>query len=108
MIDDRDYTWVGWILAGTIGLVAMTIWEVAKYYRWFPWQSVSRSAVTNEVHDRIHIAMSPEDRAELDDWRRRQTEIPSRAEAIRALIRAGLKATKPVRRGHLHLQPRRD
>lgn len=28
--------------------------------------------------------------AEIDDWRRAQEDIPSRAEAIRRLVRAGL------------------
>lgn len=39
-------TWVGWTLTGTIGLLAMTIWEVAKYRGWFPWQSIARPGVT--------------------------------------------------------------
>jgi hypothetical protein len=30
----------------------------------------------------------------LDDWRREQPDLPSRPEAIRRLIEAGLKATK--------------
>lgn len=32
--------------------------------------------------------------ARLDDWRRQQTEIPSRAEAIRILVEAGIEALK--------------
>ncbi len=31
---------------------------------------------------------------DIDDWRRQQPEIPSRAEAIRQLIKLGLAATK--------------
>ena len=40
--------------------------------------------------ERVHIAMDPDEIAAIDDWRRRQPSIPSRSEAIRALIRLGL------------------
>jgi hypothetical protein len=33
----------------------------------------------------------------IDDWRRHQPDLPSRAEAIRRLVEAGLKTQKPKR-----------
>ena len=44
--------------------------------------------------ERIIFAISKPDIAAIDDWRRRQLAIPSRSEAIRALIRLGLEATR--------------
>jgi hypothetical protein len=38
------------------------------------------------------MALTHEMVAEIDEWRRRQPDIPHRAEAIRRLIRLGLKA----------------
>ena len=32
--------------------------------------------------------------AEIDDWRRRQEDLPSRPQAIRRLVEIGLQATK--------------
>jgi hypothetical protein len=34
------------------------------------------------------------DVGEIDNWRRAQAEIPSRADALRTLVRLGLAATK--------------
>ena len=31
-------SWAGWMLAGGAGLLFTTIWEIAKYRSWFPWQ----------------------------------------------------------------------
>ena len=45
--------------------------------------------------ERIIFAISSADKAAIDDWRRRQPSIPSRSEAIRALIRLGLEAATP-------------
>ena len=50
--------------------------------------------MTDPKTERIHIAMTPAALAKVDDWRRRQVAIPSRSEAIRALIRLGLEATR--------------
>lgn len=41
------------------------------------------------------IRMSPELISEITEWRRRQEELPSEAEAIRRLIELGLKAARP-------------
>ncbi len=38
-------SWVGLTLAGTVGLLAMTIWEVAKYRGWFSGQPFARSRI---------------------------------------------------------------
>jgi hypothetical protein len=35
--------------------------------------------------------------ARIDDWRRKQTDLPSRAEAIRRLVEVGLKAKGKAR-----------
>ena len=40
------------------------------------------------------IRLSPEIRQRLDNWRRRQVDLPTRSEAIRRLLEAGLKGTK--------------
>ena len=38
------------------------------------------------------MRVEPEALARIDDWRRKQTDLPSRAEAIRRLVELGLKA----------------
>ena len=44
-------------------------------------------------HDKqMQMRVSDAFLAELDDWRRNQADIPSRAEAIRRLIHLGIKA----------------
>jgi hypothetical protein len=40
------------------------------------------------------VRLQPELSAPLDDWRRKQADLPSRAEAIRRLVELGLKAKK--------------
>jgi hypothetical protein len=42
----------------------------------------------------IGVRVRPEISGLLDDWRRKQPDIPSRAEAIRRLVEAGLKAKR--------------
>ena len=42
--------------------------------------------------ERFEMRMEPEALARIDDWRRKQTDLPSRAEAIRRLVELGLKA----------------
>jgi hypothetical protein len=46
---------------------------------------------------RFELRMDREEIAQVDDWRRHQADLPSRAEAIRRLIQFGLKAS-PSRR----------
>ena len=41
---------------------------------------------------RIPVMMAATDVASIDEWRRRQPDLPSRSEAIRRLIELGLKA----------------
>lgn len=38
------------------------------------------------------VRLQPELAVPLDEWRRRQQDLPSRAEAIRRLVELGLKA----------------
>ena len=38
----------------------------------------------------FQMRVSPEWLAQIDDWRRKQTAIPSRAEAIRHLVDRGI------------------
>ena len=40
---------------------------------------------------RIPVMMSAEEVEAIDEWRRKHPELPSRSEAIRQLIAAGLK-----------------
>jgi len=45
----------------------------------------------NEPKDqRVPVMMSASELKEIDDWRRRQDELPSRSEAVRRLIALGL------------------
>lgn len=48
---------------------------------------------------RVHLMMSASELEALDEWRRAQPDLPSRAEAIRRLIDLGLAArpAKPTR-----------
>ncbi len=45
-----------------------------------------------EKTQRFEMRIPPEFFKAIDDWRRRQPDIPSRAEAIRQLVEIGLKA----------------
>jgi TPR repeat protein len=42
--------------------------------------------------DTVMVRLQPELAAPLDDWRRKQADLPSRAECIRRLVELGLKA----------------
>jgi hypothetical protein len=44
---------------------------------------------------KFQMRNDPEFGRMLDDWRRRQPDIPSRAEAIRTLVRKGIEADLP-------------
>ena len=44
---------------------------------------------------RVHLMMSDSELRAVDDWRREQADLPSRAEAIRRLIQAGLTTKAP-------------
>jgi len=48
---------------------------------------------TGERHStRVHLMMSASELEAVHDWRRRQPDLPARAEAIRRLIQLGLTA----------------
>jgi metal-responsive CopG/Arc/MetJ family transcriptional regulator len=40
---------------------------------------------------RVHFIASPQILADIDDWRRRQEDLPSRSEAIRRILEAYLR-----------------
>jgi hypothetical protein len=46
---------------------------------------------TSELKDqRVPVMMSASELKEIDDWRRRQDDLPSRSEAMRRLIALGI------------------
>lgn len=45
-----------------------------------------------EKSERFQMRVAPSFWQAIDEWRRKQPDIPSRAEAIRQLVDAGLKA----------------
>jgi hypothetical protein len=47
---------------------------------------------------RLEIRLTPELARALDEWRRRQPDLPSKTEAIRRLIEAGTKAEQKTRK----------
>jgi hypothetical protein len=44
--------------------------------------------------DLVGVRIQPEIAKELDDWRRKQDDLPGRPEAIRRLVELGLKVKK--------------
>jgi metal-responsive CopG/Arc/MetJ family transcriptional regulator len=48
--------------------------------------------MTQKRDQRIPVHMTKNEVEQLDEWRRQQPDLPSRAEAIRRLIFRGLKA----------------
>jgi hypothetical protein len=48
-----------------------------------------RSAVTGDL---VGVRVQPDMAKLLDDWRRKQDDLPGRPEAIRRLVELGLKA----------------
>jgi len=50
-----------------------------------------RAAVTGDL---VGVRVQPEMAKQLDDWRRKQEDLPGRPEAIRRLVEIGLKARK--------------
>jgi metal-responsive CopG/Arc/MetJ family transcriptional regulator len=50
-----------------------------------------RPPATGEL---VGVRMQPELAHELDDWRRKQADLPSRPEAIRRLVEIGLRAKR--------------
>jgi hypothetical protein len=48
-----------------------------------------RAAVTGDL---VGVRVQPDMAKQLDDWRRKQDDLPGRPEAIRRLVELGLKA----------------
>lgn len=42
----------------------------------------------------VNVRLSVDSVSEIDDWRRKQDDLPGRPEAIRRLVEIGLKKTK--------------
>jgi metal-responsive CopG/Arc/MetJ family transcriptional regulator len=55
---------------------------------------MAKRAKSERQSARFFMKISPEFLARLDDWRRRQPDLPNRSEAIRRLVEAGMAATK--------------
>jgi hypothetical protein len=53
-----------------------------------------RAAATG---DPVLVRVQPDMAKQLDDWRRRQEDLPGRPEAIRRLVALGLKVQTPAR-----------
>jgi hypothetical protein len=51
--------------------------------------SKKRAAVTGDL---VGVRVQPDMAKQLDDWRRKQDDLPGRPEAIRRLVELGLKA----------------
>lgn len=51
--------------------------------------------ITYMKSERFEMRVSEELLDRVDEWRRQQADLPSRAEAMRRLIEESLKATKP-------------
>jgi hypothetical protein len=50
-----------------------------------------RAAATGEL---IGVRVQPDMAKQLDDWRRKQEDLPNRPEAIRRLVEIGLKTRR--------------
>lgn len=54
-----------------------------------------KGVMNDEIKDtRVTILMSPSELAVLDEWRRKQSDLPNRSEAIRRLIALGVQNQK--------------
>jgi hypothetical protein len=53
------------------------------------------STKSEKKDQRIPVMMSSEEVDAIDAWRRRHPDLPSRSEAIRQLVRLGLKVKQP-------------
>lgn len=62
--------------------------------------------MVREKAERLEMRVSVEFLGKIDDWRRKQPDLPSRAEAIRQLVELGL-IRRPTRRAASVKNPRR-
>jgi hypothetical protein len=61
--------------------------------------AILKGMADDELKDqRVPIMMSASELRQVDEWRRRHNELPSRSEAIRQLIALGLGQAESVRR----------
>ena len=61
-------------------------------YNTDPTLYVTYGQVMNPKTERFELRMAPEELAQVDEWRRKEPDLPPRAEAVRRLIQLGLKA----------------
>jgi hypothetical protein len=47
-----------------------------------------------ETGDLVGVRVQPDMAKQIDDWRRKQDDLPGRPEAIRRMVEIGLKAKK--------------
>jgi hypothetical protein len=59
-------------------------------------QSKKRGRPATGINPSIGVRLPLPSLDALDDWRKRQPDLPSRPEAIRRLIEAGLRAADPI------------
>jgi hypothetical protein len=55
--------------------------------------------MNEEQTERFQMRVSPSFLRLIDEWRRKQPDMPSRAETIRRLVELGVKAPAPKRKG---------
>ena len=54
---------------------------------------LEKPSMADELKDlRVPVMMAATEVAAIDDWRRKQEDLPSRSEAIRRLVELGMKA----------------
>lgn len=50
--------------------------------------------MAKDISTPVMVRLSPDQIKSLDDWRRKQEDLPGRPEAIRRLVEIGLKAKR--------------
>jgi metal-responsive CopG/Arc/MetJ family transcriptional regulator len=56
---------------------------------------MGKQAKLERQSERFNMKASPEFLARLDQWRRKQPDLPNRSEAIRRLVEAAMKKRDP-------------
>jgi hypothetical protein len=56
--------------------------------------------------ERFELRLEPKMIKRIDDWRRQQSDLPPRAEAMRRLVELGLPAAHPARRRGKKIGPK--
>ena len=56
--------------------------------------TLQMNAISEKKDQRIPVMMSIDDGSIIDEWRRKQVDLPTRSEAIRRLVEIGLQKSK--------------